>query len=67
MIFAFQDLENLYLVLDFQNGGDLRYHQLKNRKSTKFNEEQASFYSHFLLNLNKNTLKDFFWLAFFWD
>ena len=65
MIFAFQDLENLYLVLDFQNGGDLRYHQLRNRKSTKFNEEQTSF-CHFILILNKSAKKDFFWRVFFW-
>ena len=24
--FAFQDLENLYLVMDLINGGDLRHH-----------------------------------------
>ena len=43
MIYAFQDLENLYLVLDFQSGGDLRYHQLRSKKTTKFTENQTSF------------------------
>ena len=39
MIYAFQDRENLYLVMDLMNGGDLRYHLGKNRR---FNEEQTS-------------------------
>ena len=26
MTYAFQDKENLYLIMDFLNGGDLRYH-----------------------------------------
>lgn len=26
MLHAFQDRENLYLVIDYLNGGDLRYH-----------------------------------------
>jgi len=26
MIGAFQDRDNLYLLMDFLNGGDLRYH-----------------------------------------
>jgi serine/threonine protein kinase len=26
MYFAFQDKENLYLVMDYMQGGDLRYH-----------------------------------------
>ena len=42
MVYAFQDLENIYLVLEFQNGGDLRYHQLKNKRTSKFTEEQTS-------------------------
>ena len=37
--YAFQDFENLYLVLDFLNGGDLRYHISKQKK---FTEEQTS-------------------------
>lgn len=36
MISAFQDRDNLYLVMDLLSGGDLRYHIGKNRK---FNEE----------------------------
>ena len=37
---AFQDRENLYLVLDLKNGGDLRYHISKVKK---FSEVQARF------------------------
>jgi serine/threonine protein kinase len=33
---AFQDRENLYLVMDLLTGGDLRYHICRQRK---FNEE----------------------------
>ena len=39
MHYAFQDYENLYLVMDLLNGGDLRYHLSKNKK---FTEEQTS-------------------------
>ena len=39
MYYAFQDRENLYLVMDMLSGGDLRYHICKNRK---FTEEQSS-------------------------
>lgn len=39
MYYAFQDRENLYLVMDLLNGGDLRYHICKYRK---FTEEQTS-------------------------
>lgn len=41
MHFAFQDRENLYLVLDLKNGGDLRYHISKTKR---FNEAQAKFF-----------------------
>jgi len=41
MQYAFQDYENLYLVLDFLNGGDLRYHISKHKK---FTEEQTSIF-----------------------
>ena len=41
MHFAFQDRENLYLVLDLKNGGDLRY-QLS--KAKRFSEVQAKFF-----------------------
>lgn len=36
MLLAFQDRENLYLVMDLLTGGDLRYHLIKNRR---FSEE----------------------------
>ena len=39
MTYAFQDRENLYLVMDLLTGGDLRYHICSNRK---FSEEQTS-------------------------
>lgn len=41
MLFAFQDFENLYLVMDLLTGGDLRYHVSKYRK---FSEEQTKFF-----------------------
>ena len=39
MHYAFQDRENLYLIIDIMQGGDLRYHFAKHRK---FTEEQTS-------------------------
>ena len=39
MVYAFQDRENLYLVMDLMSGGDLRYHLTKNKT---FTEEQTS-------------------------
>lgn len=39
MYYAFQDRENVYLVMDYLSGGDLRYHICKNRR---FSEEQTS-------------------------
>ena len=41
LIYSFQDSENLYLVMDFLKGGDLRYHICKNRYIT---EEQTKFF-----------------------
>ncbi|CAD8119249.1 unnamed protein product [Paramecium sonneborni] len=41
MIAAFQDRENLYLVMDLLSGGDLRYHIGKNKK---FGEEETKFF-----------------------
>ncbi len=38
MYYAFQDRENLYLVMDLLAGGDLRYHICKHRR---FSEEQT--------------------------
>jgi protein kinase A len=34
MTYAFQDRDNLYLIMDYLNGGDLRYHIGKVRKFT---------------------------------
>lgn len=39
MNYAFQDNDNLYLVMDLLNGGDLRYHICRHKK---FSEEQTS-------------------------
>ena len=39
IMYAFQDRENLYLVMDLMNGGDLRYHVSRQRR---FSEEQTS-------------------------
>lgn len=39
MHYAFQDRDNLYIVIDIMAGGDLRYHFAKHRK---FSEEQSS-------------------------
>ncbi len=39
MHYAFQDRENLYIIMDYLSGGDLRYHICKQRK---FDEEQTS-------------------------
>ena len=41
MHYAFQDYDNLYLVLDLLLGGDLRYHVSRLRK---FSEEQTRFF-----------------------
>lgn len=41
MHYAFQDNSNLYLVIDFVSGGDLRYQLCRNRK---FNEKQTQFF-----------------------
>lgn len=41
MQFAFQDRENLYLVMDLLTGGDLRYHIARHRR---FSEEQTKFF-----------------------
>jgi serine/threonine protein kinase len=41
MSYAFEDRENLYLVIDLMQGGDLRYHLAKHKK---FSEEQTKFF-----------------------
>ena len=43
---AFQDYDNLYLVMDLLTGGDLRYHICKIRR---FSEEEAKFFIACLL------------------
>lgn len=39
MHYAFQDRENLYILMDYLGGGDLRYHISRQKK---FSENQAS-------------------------
>ncbi len=46
MYYAFQDRENLFLVMDYLSGGDLRYHICKQRR---FSEEQTSKTKSFIL------------------
>lgn len=41
MLYAFQDRENLYLVMDLMTGGDLRFHIGRQRR---FSEEQTRFF-----------------------
>lgn len=41
MHYTFQDMNNIYLVMDLLTGGDLRYLLIQNRS---FNEEQSSKY-----------------------
>ena len=43
---AFQDYENLYLVMDLLTGGDLRYHFCRIRR---FTEEETKFFTSCLL------------------
>ena len=43
MHFSFQDSDNLYLIMDYLSGGDLRYH-LSHRKASLFNENQTKFF-----------------------
>ena len=42
MKYAFQDRENLYLVMDLLTGGDLRYHICRHRR---FSEDQTKFFT----------------------
>lgn len=41
MHYAFEDRDNLYLVIDIMSGGDLRFHIGKYRR---FTEEQTKFF-----------------------
>ena len=41
MICSFQDIDNLYLIMDLYRGGDLRYHL---NKFKHFSEEQSKFF-----------------------
>ena len=49
LYFSFQDKENLYLILDYLPGGDLRYYMTTNMR---FNEAQIKFFiSNLILSL----------------
>ena len=41
MYYAFQDKDNLYLVMDYLKGGDLRFHLTRH---IRFSEEQSRFF-----------------------
>ena len=41
MSYAFQDRENLYLIMDYLDGGDLRYHI---GKKGRFSEAESKFF-----------------------
>ena len=41
MVFSFQDMDNLYLIMDLLLGGDLRFHL---NKSVTFNENHLKFF-----------------------
>jgi serine/threonine protein kinase len=40
--YAFQSDNNLYLIIDFLNGGELYYHL---RREQRFSEERTKFYA----------------------
>ena len=49
LYFSFQDKDNLYLILDYFSGGDLRFYLNKN---VQFNEKQIKFLvSNIILSL----------------
>lgn len=48
MQYAFQDYDNLYLVMDLLTGGDLRYHISRHKK---FSEEQTSMFKNIIYNI----------------
>jgi len=52
MVYSFQDIDNIYLVLDLMSGGDLRYFLRKHRR---FSEEQTSSHPkiHSLINFSE--------------
>ena len=45
IVYAFQDRENLYLVMDLLTGGDLRYHFSRRRRFTEAETSMAIYYS----------------------
>ena len=49
LYFSFQDKDNLYLILDYFSGGDLRYYL---NKHIQFNEKQIKFFiSNIIISL----------------
>ena len=48
MHYAFQDYDNLYLILDLLTGGDLRY-QISRHPRQYFSEKQTKFFISFLI------------------
>ena len=44
MIYSFQDYDNLYLIIDYLNGGDLRFHMCRTRRNLGFTEIETRFF-----------------------
>lgn len=45
MHYAFQDRENIFILMDYLSGGDLRFHISRHKK---FTESQASMISKYI-------------------
>lgn len=43
MHYAFQDRENLYILMDYLGGGDLRFHISRQKKFTESQASKISF------------------------
>ena len=55
MLYSFQDTDNLYLIMELFQGGDLRYNLAKHRR---FNEKQTSKHTHTTIYIYNN-IKNF--------
>jgi hypothetical protein len=48
MCYAFQDSDNLYIVMELSSGADLRYHLFKNKKFDEKETSKKRFYNKIL-------------------